>query len=317
MIKILLIRENKPGGTNNYCKALYALFQHDAELEPIPVNDIPDIHSRLFHYFYRPNSLKQHIADADIVHINGYTAMGTVQAFLVAKRLHKRIVYTAHWHPFECLRHPFMGHCFFNLFLRPLIRKYADTVITINNEDTAFFKGFHHNVIQIPHWYEPITIKKRPERKDNMILFVGRADDPVKGLEHLYHIPKNKYEIHCVGKGDIKRKDFHQHINVPNEELSRLYAEASVLVIPSKYEAFSYVALEALSFGTPVVMSERVRIADYLNGVKGVSFFQYGNYQDFLEKIGAAIGSTVDTQSISSLFHPDKIKQKYRELYLY
>lgn len=314
--KILYIRENKPGGTDNYCKALHLLFKNDSEIEPMQVEDIPTISSRIFHYYYKQRELRKVVAQADIIHINGYTAMGTVQAFLTAKHLHKRIVYTAHWHPFKCLRHPFLGRSFFEIFLKPVIKRYADTIVTINNEDTQFFKTFHHNVIQIPHWYEPMYIKDQPVKKRNMILFVGRTDDPVKGFEHLYHLPENKFEIHCVGKGNISRRDFHQHINIPDAELAHLYQEASVLVIPSKYEAFSYAALEALSYGTPVVVSEHVRIADYLGGIKGLSIFQYGNYQDFLEKIESAIGNSVDKVAITRIFAPNKMRQEYHKLYL-
>lgn len=314
--KIIYIRQNKPGGTDNYCKALFRLFQNDPVLEPQPICDIPTIHSRLFHYYYLPSALKEAIKRADIVHINGYTAMGTVQAILTAKGLQKTIAYTAHWHPFKCLRHPVFGKFFFNLILRPLVKRYVDVVFTINNEDTKFFKMFHHNVIQIPHFYIPLNINSHPVKKKNMVLFVGRTDDPVKGMEHLYQIPEGTYDIHCIGKGMIERKDFHQHTNIPDEELAALYSEAAVLVIPSKYEAFSYVALEALSYGTPVVMSERVRIADYLSGCQGVFIFKYGDYQDFKNKIDSAIGTTPNTQFIYQKFSADKVKQEYRTAYI-
>lgn len=314
--KILYIRENKRGGTDNYCKALFKLFGDDTELEPLPVKDIPDKASRLFHYYYRQKDLRKAVMDADIIHINGYTAMGTIQAFLAARQLHKKIVYTAHWHPFECLRHPFLGRCFFYLLIKPIIKRYADTVVTINNEDTQFFKQFHHNVIQIPHWYQPLTLQEVPVRKKNMILFVGRPDNPVKGIQHLYQLPKNTYEVHCVGRGALMRDDFHQHVNIQDSELAKLYAEASLVVVPSKYEAFSYAALEALTHGTPVVMSERVRIADYLHGIHGVQIFQYGNYDDFLKKIESTIGNSVDKELVCNTFSPENIREKYRSLYL-
>lgn len=316
MKKILYIRQNKPGGTDNYCKALFSLFKDDIDLHPLEIKDIPDIPSRLFHYYYRPSELTESIKNADIIHINGYTAMGTVQAILTAKKYRKFIVYTAHWHPFECLRHPLLGKLFFYLFIRPLVRKYAHIVTTINQEDTNFFKSFHANVVQIPHWFSPLKLELQPIKKQNMILFVGRADDPVKGIEHLYQIPRGKYNIHCVGKGQIIRKDFKQHINITDEELAKLYTEASILVVPSKYEAFSYAALEALSYGTPVVMSERVRIADYLQGVKGYQIFKFGDYNDFIKKIDSSIGNVVDTTNICRIFSPEGVKEKYRSLYL-
>ena len=314
--KILYIRENKPGGTDNYCKALHLLFKNDSEIEPMQVEDIPTISSRIFHYYYKQRELRKVVEQADIIHINGYTAMGTVQAFLTAKHLHKRIVYTAHWHPFKCLRHPFLGRSFFEIFLKPVIKRYADTIVTINNEDTRFFKQFHHNVIQIPHWYQPQTLKETPTKKKNMVLFVGRADDPVKGIQHLYQIPRGAYEVHCVGRGTILRDDFQQHIDIPATDLVKLYAEASLLVVPSKYEAFSYATLEALTYGTPVLISERVRIADYLHESNGVQIFKYGNYDDFLLKIKSTIGSYVDKELINKVFSPNIIKEKYRAIYL-
>lgn len=314
--KILYIRQNAKGGTDNYCKALYKMFENDAELQPYPVSDIPDIPSRFFHYSYQTQALEEAIRQADIIHINGYTAMGTVQAFRIAKNQNKKIVYTAHWHPFECLHRPFLGKLFFNLFLRSKIKKYAQVVTTINNDDYHFFNAFHPNVVQIPHWFTPSLLKEWPKKKTNMILFVGRIDDPVKGFEHLQHLPVGKYEVHCVGKGKLNRKDFHQHVNIPDEELAKLYAEASLLVIPSKYEAFSYAALEAMTYGTPVLMSERVRIADYLDGVNGYAVFQYGNVTDFIQKIDHTIGMHADVEKVLDIFSIEKIRKQYYAVYL-
>ena len=316
MKKILYIRENLPGGTDNYCKALCNLLKNDEELLPISVYDIPASHSKLFHYLYKSAALKKAIMEADIIHINGYTAGGTIQAFLTANKYGKKIIYTAHWHPFECLRHPLLGKVFFYCFMRPIITKYAHTVTTINNEDTAFFKRIHNNVIQIPHWFTPTEKKQQTIKKKDMILFIGRTDVPVKGIEHLYQIPQGLYDIHCVGKGQIERPDFHQHIGISDDELAKLYTEASLVVIPSKYEAFSYVALEAMSYGTPILMSERVRIADYLNGIEGYQIFKYGDYNDFLNKINYTIGTAVDTAKIKPMFAIEKIRNAYRSIYL-
>lgn len=315
MARILFIRENMPGGTDNYCRALHDLLQNDSVLQPLPVADLPAIPSRLFHYRYQEEELEKALRNVDVVHINGYTAMGSIQAMQLAHRMGKRIVYTAHWHPFRCLRHPFLGATFFRLLFQPVIKKYAHVVTTINNEDARFFRSFHHNVIQIPHWYRPLPVGK-VEKKANMILFVGRTDDPVKGIEHLYHLPEGQYEVHCVGRGHIARNDFHQHIDISNEELARLYAQASLVVVPSKYEAFSYAALEAMSYGTPVLMSERVRIADYLQGVSGYQVFRYGDMNDFLAKVAQTIGTEVATERVREIFNPEAIKERYRFVYL-
>lgn len=316
--KVLFIREpsgKNYNGTDKYCKALYNMFRRDPEFEILPIEDYPVRKSLFFHYHFRLTPLKEAIRKSDIVHINGYTSMGCVEAFLMARYLKKKVVYTAHWHPFTYLRHPLCGSLFFHFFLRTLVKYWADRVVTINGEDTKFFRTFHKNVFQIPHWNDLQHVCHKVTKKKNMILFIGRLNDPVKGIEHLYHLSTDKYEIHCVGKGDLCRKEFKQHVNISDEELVTLISEASLLVVPSKYEAFSYVTLEALVLGTPVVMSERVRIADYLGGIKGFSVFRYGNYDDFVNSVDKTIGTDVDTESVIKIFDPEILKEKYRLVY--
>ena len=319
-ITILELSTEKPlykGGIDTYIYAFEALFHDDPDVEVLPVEYLESREIPFLKSTYKKGVVGAAIknCDPEWVHINGYTSLSVVQSFLAAKRLNKRILYTAHWHPFNQLRHPFAGRLFFNLLIKPLVKRYADAVITINNEDTAFFKRITSRVHQIPHWYRGKTAVNMKLRKKRMILFVGRIEDPVKGIEHLYSIPEGEFEIHCVGNGEmLERSDFHRHINVPDDELNRLYQEASLLVVPSKYEAFSYVALEALMAGTPVLASERVRIGDYLKDVEGFGTFCYGNYEDFIKKVRYYIGCDVDVEAVHKIFNPDLIKTKYKKV---
>jgi len=203
--------------------------------------------------------------------------------------------------------------------LKPLVKRYADVVVTINNEDTAFFKRFHNNVVQIPHWIDTTALKPMAvERDPKMILFVGRFNDLNKGSEHLYHLPEGEYDIHCVGpcEGNL-RSDMTKHVNIPFEELCALYAKASLLVVPSRYEAFSYVALEALSYGTPVLLSDRVRIADYLENVEGVDVFTYQDYSVFCEKVKKQIRGAVNTEAVKEIFSLGRVKNQYCDVFFY
>lgn len=320
MVKVLHIRRIPPcfyDGTDTYCRALHECLANDRECMVLDVPDIPQLAS-IFNYKYDEDVLKTYISKADVIHINGYTALGTRQALKLSKQMGKKVVYTAHWHPFSKLRRPLLGKLFFILMLKPYIKRYADVVTTINNEDTAFFKSFHKNVVQIPHW---ILRTSRPvsatTRKPNMILFVGRLNDPVKGFHHILSLPENVYDIHCVGSGqlDTCRKDITHHVNLTPEELDKLYAEASLVVIPSKYEAFSYATLEAMSKGTPVLMSEHVRIADYLNNVEGYSIFHYGDTEEFNAKVKENIGRSVDVDYVTTTFGAEQIISKYKTIY--
>lgn len=320
MIKILQIRQNKPGGTDTYCRGLQRLLINDDECQIMPVTDIPQQASRLFHYSYRDSDLRPFIAEADIVHVNGYTAQGTIDAMRLAHGMGKKVVYTAHFHPFSYLLHPMAGRLFFFLKMKPAIQHYADAVTTINNEDTRFFQSIHPRVIQIPHWdndaqnQEPAPMIRNPK----MILFVGRIDDHVKGFDQLSALPEGQYDIHCVGKGRMPflRSDITHHPEMSTKQLRKLYQQAALLVVPSKYEAFSFVTLEALVQGTPVVMSDRVRIADYLDGAKGYAIYRYGNSFDFINKVAQTLGTNVDVATIRERFDPQRIIRHYKQLYL-
>jgi glycosyltransferase involved in cell wall biosynthesis len=50
--------------------------------------------------------------------------------------------------------------------------------------------------------------------------------------------------------------------DVPNADLPGLYNSAGVLTTPSFYEGFGLPALEAMSFGTPVVVSDRASLPE-------------------------------------------------------
>lgn len=322
MIRVLELRPNpisKSNGIDKYCKSLQALFKDD-EVCICPVENYPMKRGKILKEKYAKEILVNILNndEIDVVHINGFASFSVIQSFWYAHKANKKIVYTAHWHPFKYLNHPFRARVFFYLFLRPLIKRYANVITTINNEDTAFFRKFHSNVIQVPHWMENsdnIFIDK--EKDPSMILFVGRFNDSNKGAEHLFQLPEGKYKIHCVGTNNgCMRQDMISHVNIPEFELKKLYSKASLLVVPSRYEAFSYVSLEALSMGTPVLLSDRVRIVDYLEGVNGVSVFKYHDYSDFVKKVSSSIGKNVDVDSVKNLFASDKLKKVYKSIFL-
>ena len=125
MIKILYIRQNSKGGTEHYCNALYNMFRDDKECIALPPENYPTIKSLPFHYYYKTHELRMAISKADIIHVNGYTAMGTLQAIVLAYKMGKKIVYSAHWHPFHFLHFPLYSKIVFYILFRPLIHRYV------------------------------------------------------------------------------------------------------------------------------------------------------------------------------------------------
>lgn len=322
MIRILQIREtpaSKCAGIDANCQGLVSLFEGDEQIEMIPTVDYTKHKEPFLHQCWLD---KKEICDSiirynpDIVHIHGSYSFTLPMSVSCARNFGKKIVLSGHFHPFYSLKRPLLGKLFFYLITRVVLKK-VDLVFTINDEDTKQMSKYHSNVVKIPHWSKYTDKGTADEKVSNMILFIGRLDESNKGIEHLFHLPENKYEIHCVGRGDTPlRGDMIKHTNISDEELASLYKKASLLVVPSRYEAFSYVTIESLMSNTPVVLSDRVRIADHLTGIKGYSVFKYHDYDAFVKAVEETIGNEVDTQKVAEVFDPVIIKQKYKESYI-
>lgn len=309
----------KCAGVDANCQGLIGLFEGDDDVQMLPTieytrHTIPILHQ----YYLDPTEIYESIDKykPDIIHIHGAYSFTLYVAVKCAKKRNIPIVFSPHFHPFWSLRRPFMGKLFFKVVTQRVLAD-IKTIFTINNEDSVFFRKYHSNVVKLPHWSKYKLLSTRPEKNPKMILFVGRLNETNKGFEHIYHLPEGKYEIHCVGKGEIiQRSDIIRHTSLSDEQLSKLYQQASLLVVPSRYEAFSFVSLEALASYTPVLMSNRVRIADYIYGMNGVGVFRYQDYNDFVKKVDIMIEQTVDAKRIIDIFSPNEIRDKYKYHYL-
>ena len=109
---------------------------------------------------------------------------------------------------------------------------------------------------------------------DHTILFVGRID-PIKGIDVWFRAmalvaQENPSLRACLIGGDVddegmpdtelaRLRALTQELGIaerPQKSLPAYYATADVVVMPSLYESFGMVALEAMACGTPVVASE-------------------------------------------------------------
>lgn len=322
--KVLITRPNivnKSDGVATYCQELYELMQGVEDIIILPIKNYPGSHKPFKRFTYDWNTFLKELSstDFDILHINGSSSFSVHQAFKAAQILKKKIVYTGHFHPFATTKHPLGLRLFSDIFFKPFFGKCA-AITTLNSEDTAYYEQYSNKVHQIPHWskfYVSETYIDKIEKNPKMILFVGRADSFNKGFDHLFYLPEGQYEIHCVGRGELprKRSDIFHHKEVSDEELIELYARASLVVVPSSYEAFSYVALEALSMKTPIVISNNVRIGDYLHDFPCCTLFNYHDYDAFVNSVASTIGKPVQRNEILKIFNRDIIREKYAQLY--
>ena len=169
----------------------------------------------------------------------------------------------------------------------------------------------HHLFRNYSQYYarDKIHLSQKPK----IILFAGRID-PIKGIRFLisavalfnkdYPAMKGKLQVILIG-GDIKQYHFWENLEVkkitrlihqkhlerciefigsrPHYLLPFYYSAADLVVMPSIYESFGFVALEAMACGTAVIAAKtgglNYLIKDKVNG----RLFESGNIKELCE----------------------------------
>ena len=149
-------------------------------------------------------------------------------------------------------------------------------------------------VIRMPMDLEQWRLPPQPTT-DRVLLVVGRVEHR-KGLDVLVEaveaLPDNLRDsrIIAVGRssGQIEGRPYREWLRslaaskgvelecrdqVSRDELPGVYGSARALVVPSRFDSFSMVALEALASGTPVICSSACGIAEMVGGTGAGTVF--------------------------------------------
>lgn len=110
-------------------------------------------------------------------------------------------------------------------------------------------------------------------------IYVGRLVDAKNVSLLIDEFNRNKKALTIVGQGPLEKELKHKAGNniqfigfVKNEKLGTIYMEHDVFILPSKYEPWGLVVEEALYWGLPVIVSNKV-----------------GSSIDMVEKLGTGI----------------------------
>jgi glycosyltransferase involved in cell wall biosynthesis len=160
--------------------------------------------------------------------------------------------------------------------LRAFYRQF-DSLFVLNNDQRAWLHssamGFSaEKVFLTAHWVEREFYPRNPDKQKYfgvdettpVLLFVGRVSDEkgVMELPVIYDAVKKKIpgvRIVVAGKGPSEEKLKELLPDgiflgwVPHDELPNLYSSADMFVLPSQFDTFGCVVLEALACGLPAV----------------------------------------------------------------
>ena len=157
--------------------------------------------------------------------------------------------------------------------------------------------------------------------KRKFVLFVGRID-AIKGIDLLIRAIDCLVEKSCLGKRDIGLiivgGDKDADLRIETQEMQRLrkmvsrlnleekvafwgaqrqdllpffYSAAEAIILPSRYESFGMVALEAMGCGTPVIASRVGGLQFTVEDGRTGFLFPEGNWRELAERIREVIVS--------------------------
>ena len=191
--------------------------------------------------------------------------------FFLSKKI--RVIYNAHGWAF--LRDTSEWKRKFYAWVERLLFFRTDAVVNVSRYeyDAALHYGLGEEKQHII--YSGIEVDKEPldssiclAKNAVNLLFVGRFD-PQKGVDYLLDVFRKcqRSDIHLTLIGDNVIGGLHIEKNntdrvtflgwVPHESLSSYYAACDAVIMPSRWEAFGLVAVEAMKFSKPVIVSNR------------------------------------------------------------
>ncbi|WP_316792235.1 XrtY-associated glycosyltransferase XYAG1 [Pedobacter frigoris] len=240
----------------------------------------------LLYYLYKNTSSKDCKA---IIHIHSWWNMTSMLSCLIAKVNHKRVVLSP--------RGMLSSYTFStgNSFLKKIVHKvigkklidYCHIHATSNQEKKDILKLQQvrnsctiPNLIQLPE-KQTRSLRKTLKKMPFKILFLSRIDKK-KGLELLFRALAHldfPWSLTLAGDGKygyiklLKSLSDSLFISssiawlgeISNTDKYPLIASHDLLVLFSYNENFANVVLESLSMGTPVAISNRVGLADYVH----------------------------------------------------
>jgi glycosyltransferase involved in cell wall biosynthesis len=269
------------------------------------------------HSFEMYFKISKEIKNADIVHLHTLPYFHNIIGFLIAKIYGKKIVITPHFHP---------GHAHYERKIFYKIMDKCDAVITVSKyeKDYLIGKGIPSHKIYITGnsinkeshiskeesdvFAAGLFKKYSLNEKSKKIIFIGRKEIH-KGIGTLIEAAKelaNEIDaeicLFLIGQtvteftkrypdlanmGRLKVIDFG---TVSESEKENLLKLSDVLVLPSEFEAFGIVFLEAWKYKKPVIGSDRGVIPTLIKDAGLCT--KYGDVSDLKEKIKTILFDT-------------------------
>jgi glycosyltransferase involved in cell wall biosynthesis len=288
----------------------------------------------------------------DIIHAHGYQVF-TTDAALIASKLKKApLVLTLHGFPrgFDKLAH----RAYFNLIGKETLRK-AKKIISVSRIVAREFKAIgvsEEKMAIIPNGidleeYKQLPVgdlfRKRLDIKENekIVLTIGRLER-IKGFQYLIRalpsIIKEVGSTKLVMAGPdfnygVKLKKIAEETNVQDnvifygpingKEKFEAFSAANIVAVPSLYEGFGMLLLEAMAAGKPLVATNTGAAPEIIQNGKNGILADLGDTEDLAGKIVKLLSDDQlmyligqESRKTVEAFGWEKVSEQIHKLYI-
>lgn len=240
----------------------------------------------------------------DVIHIHS-TFAGLIRITYFLKKPEYKVVYCSHGWSFIQQNKTQVKKYIYSLIERILAIK-TDLIVNISQNEQSLAKQYKLPVKKMKTIYNSIPDNRKElssnnlesvvERKGNVrsLLFIGRFDK-AKGLEFLINnldFKSNSIVLSVIGESilndsdsDLKKPNVNYLGWIDNGKLDSYIMQSDAVIIPSLWEGFGLVALEAMRKKKAVIASNAGGLPEIVEDGKNGLIFELGSKESLQKAI--------------------------------
>jgi len=315
-MKILHIAETLKGGLETYLRMVSGFQQNSPVITeakfilPGPVDWLSSQQTHVVPTARSPLALASYAAEVrriirrerpSVLHLHSSIAGGIVRAMALLGQVPQetKIVYCSHGWAFDQIGPSYKKSIY--RWIEWLLSFWSDAIICISDHELRIAEKFGIKRCRcIPNGITPaLTVQEKaanprmPPRHRRRILFVGRLDRQ-KGIDALldaYARVRPDFELAVVG-GAVRNDLSLAHSEgvefkgwLEKEALDAAYRACDAIIVPSRWEGFGLVAVEAMARGKPVFASAVGGLVDIVEDGRSGRLFPLDRIDEMLREI--------------------------------
>jgi len=314
----------------------------------VPASRIPK-----FNYQIAPKLISLLLKEnPDIIHAHGYQVFTTDAALMASKIKKAPLVLTLHGFP-RGFEKP-ANKAYFNLIGKETLKK-AKKIISVSHMVAREFKAIgvpEEKMAIIPNGIDLEEYKQLPmgdvfrkrldiEENEKIVLTIGRLEK-IKGFQYLIRalpsIIKKVGSTKLVIAGPdfnygAKLKKLAEETNVQDnvifygsingKEKFEAFSAANIVAVPSLYEGFGMLLLEAMAAGKPLVATNTGAAPEIIQNGKNGILANLGNVEDLAGKVIKLLSDdqlmyliSQESRKTVEAFNWEKISEHIHKLYI-